>query len=404
MSNYGRKVESVYLGQSYKDTRRISGHRKVHQRSFKDKSKKIIAALLAAGTLLVGANHLINNRQRSERLDVVDKFSSPITQTYEGSEYLQTSFRQEDYYEYCEETLNDTLKSEKELIEFLSKEEFDEKTWLYILTGEGNRIQLSDEKISEELSHFEPYSTENIKFDKKTGMPDKKVSYFTQLGESCSNESSKAYFISLLDGMVGAESISNSKEALDYAKEIIKEVYSHIKWQDKTDLNRNINTNDNFEEYVKKDSTYLQPYIEKVYNSRIETAQEIAEGKILTNVRNPELLKKFTRSLTYRSIISNPGAVANNGIFEINPKVADEKEYETIRNTRNALYEYCIYAIDNPEVANKELSEIIKNLENRIENYVVVQNRDNNLLEEIFSIILQHQNQHTTSRNSGPSR
>lgn len=400
MSNYGKKVDSVYLGQSYNDKRRISGHRKVQQRNFKDKSKKIIAVLLAAGTLLVGANHLINNRQRSERLDVVDKFSSPITQTYEGSEYLQTSFRQEDYYEYCEETLNDTFKSENELVEYLSNEDFDENTWLYILIGEGNRLEISDEKIIEELARFEPYSAENIKYDEK-GMPKEYVSYFAQLAINCSSESSEKDLILLIDGIVGRTSISNSKDALYHDNEKIEEIHRHIKWQDKTDLKRNISINNTFEENVKEDRSYLQPYIEKVYNPRIETAQEIAEGKILTNVRNPELLKKFTRSLTYRSIISNPGAVANNGIFEINPKVADEKEYETIRNTRNALYEYCIYAIDNPEVANKELEAISENLENRLESYIMVKEMDEDFLKQLLGITQQNQQKHTNTRHSG---
>jgi len=404
MSNYGRNVDTVHLGQSYANQRRISGPRKMPSKGFKDKYKKIIAGILAAGTLLVGANQLSNNRQeRNQRLDIVDKFSGALEQTYEGSEYLQLNFRQGDYVEYCEETLNDTLKSEDELVEFLSKEEFDKNTWLYILIGEGNRIDLSDEEIISALQQFEPYSEENITFDKNTGNPDRHVSYFTQLGKACLTEENKVNLILLLDGIVGSSSISNSNEAINYAKEQVKSAYSEIGEGWKDSLRQNININNNFEENVAKDSTYLKPYIENVYNQRIKTAQEIANGETLKDVKNPEILAKLIRSLAKKDVIKDSYRVLKYGSFDIDPKVASADEYKKVRDTRNDFYQYCIDGIDNPEKAKEELNNINEKLDEKSKIYILVQSRSEKLLEEILSIT-SNQHEKTNSRDEGFSR
>ena len=339
MNNYGRNVDTVHLGQSYANKRRISGPRKMPSKGFKDKYKKIIAGILAAGTLLVGANQLSNNRQeRNQRLDIVDKFSGALEQTYEGSEYLQLNFRQGDYVEYCEETLNDTLKSEDELVEFLSKEEFDKNTWLYILIGEGNRIDLSDEEIISALQQFEPYSEENITFDKNTGNPDKHVSYFTQLGKACLTEENKVNLILLLDGIVGSSSISNSNEAINYAKEQVKSAYSEIGEGWKDSLRQNININNNFE-----------------------------ENSFGSNFEIPNDFGKFEDTPIQNDFVSpNPSFVPNKDNFEVvnnNYGMNNNENLNSFNQDNNGLFNPFNISQPEPEYDNVDDNNVVPSLE-----------------------------------------
>ncbi|MBE5812484.1 MAG: hypothetical protein E7314_02365 [Clostridiales bacterium] len=391
MSDY-RTVDTVNSEQYYANEENIKPKKVISRPKKKspfkrltDKGKVIVSTLLVAGMLVAGAKGAQDIVDAKDRADVYEQFEATIKKTYEESEFLQSTFRIEDYTKYSEGVIKDALKEEKSLVTYLRKEgqkdEFDEKAWLYILSGEGNRENLQDKSILKALSEYLPHS-EKVSFHEHK--PDKRVSYFAQLGDACESEENKAEFISLFDAAIGGSSLSNSPEAINYRLEKIAEMKRYIEYGDKTALEGNIEINNNFDQNIKNNRSLLEPYFEKLYNPRIQAAEDIKNGEAFNNVRDPKALSKLTRGLLKYGIVEDPYiAIRDKGMVI---EVALPEAYDMFRETRNDLYRKCVDAIDNPQKV-EELNKEEAKLQEKLTVYKLYKEKDGKILEEIYFLV-----------------
>lgn len=343
----------------------------------KDKSHVIIAALIAAGILIPGSIAIDKIQNNQELNKIVETFSDAIKETYQNSEFMMQNFDMSTYAKYVKPIIKDTIKTETPLQDFLSQEEYDTQTWLYILSGEGDRLSIQNDSILSAFNHYYSYS-EDVSFDKKTGEPDKLISYFSHLAQICTTENNKNDLIALFDAEVGSSSISNSKDSLNYTQSKIEEIYSYDYIPT---LEYNISTNNNFEKNIEDSpSRYMQPYF-NLYNQRIESAQNIISGHSLQDVREPETLKKLVEKTSKKDITDSYQA-AKYGIFiEALPK----SEYISYITIRNKVYQSAIDVLrDSPETKNA-LTQDINNIANRLHAYDAYDSKNPQILQEIYS-------------------
>lgn len=406
MGEFRRTIDEVTFESSYIEDeeraeqaeikrRTLSKPKKNNFKRFIDKNKKIIATLLIAGTTLgvvgaVGAQHI---EEATERSKIAATFEDAIESTYESSEFLQVSFREEDYEKYSKEVIKDTLRAEEALVDFLQAEDVDKDVWLYILSGEGNRFELEDKKILSALKEYEPYS-EEFSFDKETGDPDKTVSYFSQLATVCLSEENEKDCLALFDAAVGSTSLSNGPEAIEYQQGQIEEIRNKMETLGIDSLEDLIDKNANFGTYYSRNKQALQPYFSKLYNVRVESARDIESGEAFTNVRDQNYLQRITSSVAHHPLIEDPYAEIATGRAVIVDKVATKDEYKTFREMRNSLYQFCIDGLDDREGAKEILDTMEKRLENKSKIYEQYETRKGTFLEDIYELfddIAEHQ-------------
>lgn len=359
-------------GKNYSNKRTVSKPKKrgFMSRVFRDKRGKLnLLGKVAVGALTIStvAGIGVTGRSAYDTLkfnafvhgEDYQKIVETIGDNYDNSEYLQVSIPREAYDEYTKKTLKSAIKNEPNMQDFLKQEEFSPEVWAYLLTGENDRSEISDQEILEALSDFLPYADYDSD-SKEEDVLDNNISNFAFMTEYCTSDKTKNNVVNLLDSVIGESSLSNNTEALKYKIKLNEEEIERIQYNTASELQEKIYTNDNFDKLsLGSDSTlYLKPYIEKFYNSRVEFVSEK-----LNDESAPELLKNILKKYAgyekMDGVNSKLRAISQKAMKAM--KIADYSEYKTYTALRNELYSKILEEQANPEeaVENIEKSNLV---------------------------------------------
>lgn len=389
-------------GVNYSNRRTISRPQKrsFASRVFKDRRGKLnLLGKVAVGALTIStvAGIGVTGKSAYDTLkfnafvhgEDYQKIVETIGDNYDNSEYLQVSIPREAYDEYTEKALKNAIKNEPNMQDFLKQEEFSPEVWAYLLTGENDRSEISDQEILEALSDFLPYADYD-RDSKEEDVLDNNISNFAFMAEYCTSDKNKNNVVNLLDSVVGENSLSNSIQALEYEIKLNDEEIERIQYNTDRELDEKIYINDNFEKLsLGNDATlYLKPYVEKFYNSRVEFVSEklIDENtpKLLKNI-----LKKYDGYKKMEGVSSKLREIPQKAMKSM--EIANNDEYNIYAELRNKFYNDVLEEKKNPEESISKIETANVELRTRIGYHEVLERFDipqymsevNELLEEI---------------------
>ena len=317
------------------------------------------------------------------------KIVEAIKDNYDNSEYLQVSIPRDAYDEYTNGTLKNAIKNEPNMQSFLETEEFDPSVWAYLLTGESDRSEMSNEEILDALTDYLPYAEYDNASDKEEVL-DNSISNFAIMFQYCTNDKNKNSVVNLLDSVIGQNSISNSIEALNYEKGLNEEKIERIEYNKPVELQIKCNINDSFSDAKRgmKSGEEMAPYVYKFHNSRAD----FINGKL----KNPNTSKILKKALSkYDNVKRMDGASvefrANLEVMMNATKFARYDEYIDYASLRNDFYKEIMEDQNAPEDAISKIEADTLEIEKRIDMQEIIERFDmpqymkeiNQLLKEV---------------------
>ena len=319
------------------------------------------------------------------------KIVEVMQDNYENSEYLQVSIPREAYDEYTNEILKTAIKNEPNMQSFLSAESFEPAVWAYLLTGEANRGKMANEEILEALSDYLPYAEYETGDAQKDSL-DNSISAFSLMTKYCVTEKSKNNVVNLLDTVIGQNSISNSKEALQYDIVLNEEEIERIQYNTHDELQSKCNINNNFSELAqgKNATDYLKPYVQDFYNSRVEFIQDKLNDKDTSPI--------LKEALEIYSEYKKMDGVSNK--LRCEPKkmmgaleIANYEEYVDYTSLRNNFYTRIMEEKNDSENATARIEANNSQLKKRIDMQEIIENFDiSQYMSEIKELLVESRN------------
>lgn len=367
-------------------------------KKFRDKSGKFIEALkkLGKGALVIGVGGVIvastfwgvmeaklNKFIAEECQDI----RTAISMNYDKSQYLQTSIAEDDYTEYTNATLKDSIK-DKDVRALIQESNIDPNILAYILTGEADRDSFSDKELLEALNNAKLYMSAELKDDENGKLDFNEILAFgSSMSPICTSQDNKDNLVALVDAMIGKKSIANSKEALSCKKTLNKKAEERIQYNTTGELNDKININENFENLGQGwDGTdYIKTYYIKFHNPRVEYAHNIIEDENASPILK-EILSKY-KSWETQDYADIRTRLAPDVMMDAT-KIAKYDEYIKYAALRNDFYRTILEYQANPEQSIAELNMNNAKLDKLIANQEHVSDKGelNPYLKELLSV------------------
>lgn len=350
---------------------------------FKDKRGKLnVLGKIAVGALTISTlagvvgkplydalrfNSFVHSENYQKIVDVIED-------NYDNSEYLQVSIPKEAYDEYTNGTLKSAIKNEPNMQDFLKAEDFDPEVWAYLLTGEADRSQMTNDEILDALSDYLPYAEYDSNSDKED-VRDNNISNFAIMSQYCTTDKNKNGVVNLLDSVIGQSSLSNSKSALEYEIKLNDEKIERIEHNTPQELANKCYVNDNFDKLAQgQDATkYFGPYVYYFYNSRVSFVKNKLRSEDTPKLLREALEKyeKYERmDGVSRELRTIPKEMMNA------TKIANYDEYIDYASFRNDFYNEIMEAQKAPEESIANIEATNTQLNNRIAMQNVVEKFD----------------------------
>ncbi len=347
-------------------------------RIFKDKSGKLNAlGRIAVGALtistLTGAavagkniyetkkfNNFLNGEEYNSIVEVIEA-------NYDNSQYLHYNIPETAYNEYTEDTLKTAIKNEPNMQTFLEEEKFNPTVWAYLLTGEVDRSTINNEEIMDALSGYLPYA----KYDRnseKEEILNNNISNFSMMLDYCTEDNVKNNVVNLLDSVIGQASLSNSKDALEYKRELNEEEIERIEYNTTEELEEKCSVNSQFKDILERNFgqdavPYLRTYM-KFRNSRVSfTNEKLNDSSTPKSLKNA--LEDYAGHKTWDGIGSDMKlySIANMSAS----KIANLSEFLNYCSLRNDFYKVIIEEQKEPESSIERINEANSQIDKRIE-------------------------------------